>query len=107
MFQTAANHFLQDHGGKFSDWFMNFMSDFGSFQVYMALILAVMFGWNLSKGFFLVHIMIWTGMANSFLKDFFNLPRPIDVDETLRIPGIDYNNINIDGANHSANGPFQ
>jgi len=107
MFQTVANHFLQRFGGRFSDWFMNFMSDFGTFQVYLALILAVMFGWNLSKGFFLMHIMIWSGMANSFMKDYFNLPRPIDIDETLRVPGPDYNHINIDGGNHSANGPFQ
>ena len=51
--------------------------------------------------------MIWAGMVNSFMKDFFNLPRPVDIDETLRVPGPDYNHINIDGGNHGASGFFQ
>jgi membrane-associated phospholipid phosphatase len=107
MFQTSLNHFLQGFAGSFSNWFMNFMSDFGSYPVYLAMIFIVMFGWNLSRGFFIMHIMIWVGISNSFLKDYFNLPRPTDIDETLKVPGPDYNHINIDGTNHSASGFFQ
>jgi membrane-associated phospholipid phosphatase len=107
MFQTSINHFFQGFSGKFSDWFMNFLSDFGSFPVYLSIILIVMFGWNLRRGFFLAHIMIWAGMTNSFIKDYFNFPRPIDIDETLKVLGPDYNKINIDGGNHSAIGFFQ
>jgi membrane-associated phospholipid phosphatase len=107
MFQTSVNHFFQGFAGTFSNWLMNFMSDFGSFPAYLTIILIVMFGWNLRKGFFLSHIMIWAGMSNSFLKDYFNFPRPIDIDETLKVLGPDYNHINIDGSNHSAIGFFQ
>jgi membrane-associated phospholipid phosphatase len=107
MFQTSINHFFQGFAGTFSNWFMRFISDFGTYYVYLVIILIVMFGWNLRKGFFLVHIMFWAGMSNSFLKNYFNLPRPIDIDETLKVYEFDYNLINIDGSNHSPAGFFQ
>ena len=107
MFQTSVNHFFQGFAGAFSNWIMNIISDFGSFSVYLTIIFIVMFGWSLRKGFFLAHIMIWAGMTNSFLKDYFNFPRPLDIDKTLKVLGPDYNHIDIDGANHSASGFFQ
>jgi membrane-associated phospholipid phosphatase len=107
MFQTTINHFFQGFAGSFSNWFMNLMSDFGSYPVYLTIIFIVMFGWDLKKGFFLAHIMIWTGMSNSYLKDYFNLPRPLDIDESLKTLGPDYNHIKLNAANRGANGFFQ
>lgn len=107
MFQTYINHFLQGFANPFTIWLMKTVSTMGTLPFYMLMVFIVTFGWDLKKGFFLTHVMIWVNVTNNFLKEYLALPRPVDIDSTLKVFGTDYNHIDLDSANHSAGGFFK
>ncbi len=107
MFQTYINHFLQGFANPFTIWFMKAVSTMGTLPFYLLMVFIVTFGWDFKKGFFLTHVMIWVNVTNNFLKEYLALPRPVDIDGTLSVFGTDYNHIDLDTVNHSADGFFK
>ena len=83
MFQTEPIIFLQSFKNDFLTFFMRFISALGYEPYYVAICVIVLFGINFRKGFILTQIIIWAGIINSFLKQFFALPRPLHVDTNV------------------------
>jgi membrane-associated phospholipid phosphatase len=107
MFQTYINHFFQSFANEFTIAFMKLVSAFGTMPAYLAIIFILMFGWDLKKGIITIHIMLWVNLTNNFLKEFFHLPRPVDIDGSLTPFANDYNHIQLDTLNHSPDGFFK
>lgn len=84
MFQTEPNHFLQtlDHPVIF--WLMNGITYLGYNSAYVAALIILFFSVSLKRSFIIMHMLIWTALVTSLLKDFFALPRPENVDASLR-----------------------
>ncbi len=84
MFQTEINHFLQGFDNPVIYWFMEATTRLGYNTAFIATAIVLMFGVNMKKSFLATHMLIWTGLAGALLKDFFALPRPENVDSSLK-----------------------
>lgn len=85
MFQTEINHFLQSFASDGLSQFMRIITNLGYPSFLMILLVVVLFSFNFRKGFILFLILIWTAMITFFFKDYFDLPRPFHVDNTLQL----------------------
>lgn len=89
MFQTDPIRFLQSFSNEFTDFWVVLITSFGGREAAFLLLGTILFGVDLRKGFLLVHMAAWTGVATSWAKDFFALPRPFHVDAGVRAIGKD------------------
>ncbi len=107
MFQTSPNHFLQSFEHDAVVFFMNLVSGLGLRLPLVMIIVVLMFGIHYKKGFIGLHVLVWTAILTNFFKNFFNLPRPLDVDNSLHIYGEVYNEPNQLFKNKGAEGFFE
>jgi membrane-associated phospholipid phosphatase len=80
MFQTGIHIALQSLASDSLTWLMLQITASGYYGSVAALILIVMLGINLRKGFLLFQLFAWTGVVSELCKAFFGLPRPFFVD---------------------------
>lgn len=85
MFQTELNHFLQSFDNPFLRWLMTAITVTGYEAFYIFIVIVLLFGVSMKRSFIIVHMLLWTGLLVSYLKDFFALPRPENVDSTLKV----------------------
>jgi membrane-associated phospholipid phosphatase len=83
MFQTEIMICLQSLSSDGLTWLMRQITATGYYSFVAALVMTVMLGVNLRKGFLLFQIFAWTGMASELCKGFFGLPRPFFVDSRV------------------------
>ncbi|WOK04370.1 phosphatase PAP2 family protein [Imperialibacter roseus] len=84
MFQTEPNHFLQSFDSPAIYWLMDATTRLGYNSAFIAVAIVLIFGIHMKKAFLATHMLIWTGFAGALLKDFFALPRPENVDSSLK-----------------------
>lgn len=89
MFQTEFNHFLQLFHTPFIDEFMGLVSAMGYNSFLIMLAISIIIGYDLRKGFALMHLILFTGLISEILKSVFAYPRPVDVDSSLMKIGIE------------------
>lgn len=89
MFQTEPILFLQSFASGFLTGLFKFFTILGRPEYFSILILAILFGFSIRKGYMLVYVVIWTGMLTNFFKNLFALPRPANVDSRVILPGKD------------------
>jgi membrane-associated phospholipid phosphatase len=80
MFQTEIMIGLQSLSSEGLTWLMRQITATGYYSSVAAIVITVMLGINLRKGFLLFQIFAWTGMASEFCKVLFGLPRPFFAD---------------------------
>ena len=85
MFQTEVILFFQSLASDFWTVFFNFWTEIGYAHWIVPLILLIMFGVSLRAGFILLHAVFWNGMVTFYLKEWFSLPRPCNVDQNVRL----------------------
>jgi membrane-associated phospholipid phosphatase len=84
VFETAPNHFLQSLASAPLTEFMWTITLLGYFPVYLFMLAVIMFGVDLRKGIFLSQLLLWALALTDVMKTVAGLPRPVDVDSTLR-----------------------
>jgi len=84
VFETAPNHFLQSLASAPLTAFMWTVTLLGYFPVYLLMLAVIMFGVDLRRGIFLAQLLLWTLALTDAMKTMAGLPRPVDVDSTLR-----------------------
>lgn len=84
MFQTEIMIGLQSLHSEFLTWLMRQITATGYYSSVAAIVIIVMLGINLRKGFLLFQIFAWTGMVSELCKGFFELPRPFFVDNRVQ-----------------------
>lgn len=87
MFQTEPIHALQSFASEGLTGFMVGVSTLGYSWMLVPILVVVAFGLDFRRGFVLVQIAVWNGLATDVLKEYFFLPRPEAVDATLLQPG--------------------
>ncbi|MCS7019305.1 MAG: phosphatase PAP2 family protein [Cytophagales bacterium] len=95
MFQTEVNHFLQSLDYQWLQLLMQYVSRLGYQPFYIAALLIIVFGVDAHKGIGLLQVLLGVAIVTTFLKELLALPRPLDVDNTLRFLGTNYNPPNI------------
>jgi membrane-associated phospholipid phosphatase len=95
MFQTEINHFLQSLESEWLTLLMQYVSRMGYQPFYIAVLLTVIFGIDTRRGLWVLQVLMWVGIMTTFLKEVIVLPRPLDVDNTLKFMGTNYNPTNI------------
>ena len=83
MFQTDLNHFLQAFASDELTAFMRGITALGYAGFLLMFIIILLFGVDFKKAFILFVILMWTGSITYFFKDYFSLPRPFHVDNSL------------------------
>jgi membrane-associated phospholipid phosphatase len=83
MFQTEIHIALQALASKPLTWLMLQITATGYYQSVIAMVIAVMFGISLRKGFLLFQIIAWTAVLSEITKQFFGLPRPFFADSRV------------------------
>jgi len=83
MFQTEIMIGLQALRSDPLTWLMKLITATGYYSFIATLIIAVMLGISLRKGFLLFQLFAWTGMASELCKGLFGLPRPFFVDNRI------------------------
>jgi membrane-associated phospholipid phosphatase len=84
MFQTEIHIALQSLASDGLTWLMRQITATGYYSSVAALVLIVMFGFHLRKGFLLFQLFAWTGVASELCKALFALPRPFFVDSRVQ-----------------------
>ncbi len=84
MFETAPNHFLQSLASAPLTALMSGITLTGYFPFYLLLLAVIMFGVDLRRGVLLSQLLLWCLAVTDLLKTAIALPRPVDVDATLR-----------------------
>lgn len=87
MFQTEIIIFIQSFANDFLTFIFRLFSALGQTEVIIPIIIGITTAIHFRKGFILMHISLWTGIITFFLKEFFALPRPANVDATVLLPG--------------------
>lgn len=95
MFQTEINHFLQSLESTWLTLLMQYISQMGYQPFYIAVLLTVIFGVDTRRGLWVLQILMWVGIMTTFFKEVVALPRPLDVDNTLKFMGTNYNQTNL------------
>jgi membrane-associated phospholipid phosphatase len=83
MFQTEIHVTLQAFSSDFLTWLMRQVTASGYYFFVITMVIAVMFGFSLRKGFLLFQIIAWTAVASEMAKRLFGLPRPFFVDSRV------------------------
>jgi membrane-associated phospholipid phosphatase len=84
MFQTEIMIGLQSLHSEFLTWLMRQITATGYYSSVAAIVIIVMLGINLRKGFLLFQIFAWTGVVSELCKGLFGLPRPFFVDSRVQ-----------------------
>ena len=84
MFETTPIHALQSLASAPLTAFMWTITLLGYFPAYLLGLAVIMFGIDLRKGVFLSQLLLWTLALTDVAKALVALPRPVDVDATLR-----------------------
>jgi membrane-associated phospholipid phosphatase len=84
VFETAPNHFLQSFANGPLTLFLSAVTLTGYFPFYLFVLAVIMFGVDLRRGVLLSQLVLWTLAITDLMKAFVALPRPVDVDSTLR-----------------------
>jgi len=83
MFQTEINIALQSLASDGLTWLMRQVTSTGYYNFVIAMIIAIMLGVSLRKGFLLFQIIAWTGIVSEIAKLFFGMPRPFFADSRV------------------------
>jgi membrane-associated phospholipid phosphatase len=83
MFQTEIMIGLQALRSDGLTWLMRQITATGYYEFVAALVIVVMLGISLRKGFLLFQLFAWTGMVSELCKGLFGLPRPFFVDSRV------------------------
>jgi membrane-associated phospholipid phosphatase len=83
MFQTEIMIGLQSLRSEALTWLMRQITATGYYSSVVALVIIIMLGINLRKGFLLFQLFAWTGMASELCKGLFGLPRPFFADSRV------------------------
>ncbi len=83
MFQTGLHIALQAHASDWLTWLMNQVTALGYHEVIILLVISVLFGVSLRRGFLLFQIIFWTAVLSHAIKEFFGLPRPFFADSRV------------------------
>jgi membrane-associated phospholipid phosphatase len=83
MFQTGIHIALQKLASGGLTWLMLQVTALGYQPVIFMMIITVLFGFSLRRGFLLFHIIIWTAFISEMAKNFFGLPRPFFADSRV------------------------
>jgi membrane-associated phospholipid phosphatase len=89
MFNTSINHLLQSLDNPIVFWILNIISILGSLYCIIFILFALIGGVDFRKGFLVAYIFGWTILLTIFLKDYFDYPRPLAVDNTLKGFGVE------------------
>lgn len=84
MFQTDLILSLQSLSSGALTFFMKAITVSGYEWFFVVLVMAVMLGVDLKKGFLLFQMIMWTGLLTEILKQVLALPRPTWVDSAVR-----------------------
>lgn len=84
MFETGPIHALQSLANPSLTALMWAVTQLGYFPFYLLALAVVMFGVDLRKGVLLSQLLLWSLAFTDILKTVIALPRPVDVDATLR-----------------------
>lgn len=85
MFQTEFNHFFQSFASDELTLFMRFVTALGYQEFFLLFLLILLLAVDFKKAFILFMVLLWTAAITFFLKDYFDLPRPFHVDNTLEL----------------------
>lgn len=85
MFQTEINHFFQSFASDNLTSFMRFITGLGYMEFFMLFLITLMLAINFKKGFLMFMVLLWTAAITFFFKDYFDLPRPFHVDNTVQL----------------------
>lgn len=80
MFQTEIHIALQSQASDWLTWLMLQVTATGYYRFVIIVVIAVLFGFSLRKGFLLFQIVAWTAMLSETAKMIFGLPRPFFAD---------------------------
>ncbi|TFG75784.1 MAG: phosphatase PAP2 family protein, partial [Chrysiogenales bacterium] len=83
MFQTGVHIALQSQASDWLTWLMLQITATGYYRFVIVMVIAVMFGISLRKGFLLFQIIAWTAVLSEIAKQFFGLPRPFFSDSRV------------------------
>lgn len=85
MFQTEIHHFLQSFEFPALTAFMRFITALGYLEFFLLFLLVFLMGINYKKGFILFMVLLWTAVVTMVAKNYFALPRPFHVDNTVQL----------------------
>ncbi len=85
MFQTEINHFFQSFASDGLTVFMKFITTLGYMEFFMLFLIILLLAIDFKKAFLMFMVLIWTGAITFFFKEYFNLPRPFHVDNTIQL----------------------
>jgi len=83
MFQTGIHIALQTLASDWLTWLNLQVTATGYYPFVIAMVIAVMLGVNLRKGFLFFQIIAWTAIVSEIAKQFFGLPRPFFTDSRV------------------------
>lgn len=83
MFQTEIMIALQSLQSEFLTWLIRQITATGYYSSVAAIVIMVMLGIDLRKGYLLFQIFAWTGVVSELCKGLFGLPRPFFVDSRV------------------------
>lgn len=83
MFQTGIHIALQSLASDHLTWMMLQLTATGYYRFIIVVVIAVLFGISLRKGFLLFQIIVWTAMLSEIAKQLFGLPRPFFADSRV------------------------
>jgi membrane-associated phospholipid phosphatase len=89
MFNTTINHLLQSLDNPIIYWFLNIVSILGSLYCIIFILFSLIGGVDFRKGFLVAYIFGWTILLTIVSKDYFDYPRPLAVDNTLKSFGVE------------------
>jgi len=84
MFQTEINHYFQSFASDGLTAFMQLITTLGYMEFFMLFLITLLLAINFKKAFLMFMVLIWTGAITFFFKDYFDLPRPFHVDNTVQ-----------------------
>jgi len=84
MFLTEPILHLQSLASDLLTFLMVAITHMGYEPFYVGLICFIILGVSFRRGFLLLQLFLWQWVINDMLKDFFALPRPVDVDSTIQ-----------------------
>ena len=85
MFQTEINHFFQSFASDGLTTFMQLITDLGYLKFFMLFLIILLLVIDFKKAFLMFMVLIWTGAITFFFKEYFDLPRPFHVDNTIQL----------------------
>lgn len=85
MFQTDIHHFLQSFEFPALTAFMRFITALGYMEFFLLFLITFLLGINYKKAFILFMVLMWTAVVTFVGKNYFSLPRPFHVDNTVQL----------------------